>query len=320
MTILSKLLTATLPLAMIATSCTTDNTEVDPNGPSQGELWTGSLAPAPYAADAACFKLSNATIDGEKIQSIELSASGFYYVTKDDDYSNNRSETRTSEANSIRIFRPANKPVTRDWLPYESIITGNYTKLSNGKYRLDGFGDMDIASDGKVDITLTSGENYIWRCELMPKMADNALNSRLCRTWKTTGVRYEFLNKKYKVIYSYTCTPDEVRNNYIGGCTFTSAGRMYEYDEGDWYGYTWSWSNEKGQLIQLMADDEDDGSGICQVIFDNNKITFINPFVFEYDDPDYEFSDLECAGQIPSSAKYAREIVTLIECNDLISE
>lgn len=315
MNILSKLTLMALPFAMAFVSCTTDDTEVDPSGPAQGELWTGSLAPAPYAADAACYKLFNASVDGMELESIELSASGFYYITTEPDYNyDNYNEVRSSEAKFVRLFRPAGKVLTRDWLPYTSIITGNYTKLNNGKYRLDGFGDIDVASNGQVDITLISGQNYIWKCELMPEMPDNALNSRLCRAWKTLGVKYEFLDKKYNNVYSYTCTDKEVKDEYIGGVTFTASGRMYEYDEGEWYGYTWNWSNEKGQLIQLMADDEDDGSGICQVTFDNNKICFINPWVFENaEEANDEFYDLGCAGHIPSSTKYAREIITLIE-------
>lgn len=315
MNILSKFSLVALPLAMCISSCTTDNTEVGPDGPEQGELWTGTLAPAPYAADAACYKLSNASIDGQQIESIELGSSGIYYITKGSDYDyQNYNEVRSSERKATRLFRPVEKALTRDWLPYESIVSGNYTKLSNGKYRLDGFGDIDVSASGKVDITLSSGQNYIWKCELMPEMADNALNSRLCRSWKTLSVKYEFLDKKYKTVYTYTCTDKELKDEFIGGVTFTLSGRMYEYDEGDWYGYTWNWSNEKGQLIQLIADDEEDGSGICQVTFDNNKICFINPWVFEDDeDADYEFEGLGCAGHIPASTKYAREIITFIE-------
>ncbi len=316
MNIFTKLMLAGLPLAMAFAACTTDNTDIGPDGPAQSEIWIGSLAPAPYASDAACYKLTNAKIDDTIIESIELSASGLYYIIQqprsyvyyDDE------TTRSAEDTNTPFFRSFNKSLTRDWLPYESILTGNYTKLSNGKYRLDGFGDIDVASDGKVDITLTSGQNYLWKCELMPKIPDTMLNARLCRAWKTLSVKIEFLDKKYKTVFTHTCTQDEIKEEYIQGLTFTSAGKMYEYDEGDWYSYSWNWSNEKGQLIQLMADDPDDGSGICQVTFDNNKINFINPFVFEdAEDAREEFYYLNDANQIPSSTRYAREIVTLIE-------
>ncbi len=312
----TKLTLITLPFVMAATSCSTDNIEVGTDGPEQGELWTGSLPAAPYAPDAACYNLDGASIDDQIVESIELSASGLFYVVMQnfpgsyEEYS----DTRASEKN-LKIFsHHVNKKATRDWLPYQSIITGNYTKLSNGKYRLDGFGDIDVASNGKVDITLTSGESYIWKCELMPTMPDNALNSRLCRSWRTLGVKYEFLDKKYNVVLTYNVTAEELEDEFIEGLTFTSAGRMYEKDGSEWYGYTWNWSNEKGQLIQLMADDEEDGSGICQVTFDNNKICFINPWVFDdAEEARYEFYSLGCADKIPSSTKYAREIVTLIE-------
>lgn len=105
---------------------------------------------------------------------------------------------------------------------------------------------------------------------------------------------------------------------YIYAITFCNSERVYRQDEpGDnWYGGNWWWSNESMQLVGVTSDDEEDGEGIFQVIFDGNEMQIMNPSEFEYgEDAMYEFDYLPGSEEIPSSTRYAREYINLKAMN-----
>lgn len=278
------------------TSCTADD-----DGPlDNDELWKGTLADAPYAADAACFRI----LDGD-VKTIELTGSGLYFVDRggSDDYNAPAKAFRKAAASASK------KTLRKDWTPYQAILSGKFTRLEDGSYDLEGFGIVTWnQEDGTVTIRLQDGEDYIWDAVKEETVTSNELNNRLCRTWKIYEARAEFLDKNSKVIGSYTYTPAQVEEEFIEFFTFTRAGRMYEYDEGEWYLYTWRWSDPKNQICMVVGDDPSDGEGILQTFFDGDTMTIMNPWYVE--NYYYLYGDFEGLTEVPESTHLVKEYLT----------
>lgn len=292
-------------IAGLCTACSTDDIEPSTDN---SELWQGNLAAAPYANDAVCLEPHDASINGKTVNTIELTASGLYYITY---------------AGSQTYYRPASfrkiAPATRDWTPEQSIVTGEFTPLGKNKYNLKNFGEMTINPDGTVRIELEDGQEYIWPVTSVPKIDNISQNTRLCRTWQLVSAHIDFLNSDMKVIYSLNVPEGGMEQaNYIYAVTFTSAERVYRQDEPNdyWYGGNWYWADLSAQLVYLESDDPSDGEGIFQVLFKDNKMEIMNPWDFNefFESLDY-FLDIPGAENIPAESRYAREYINLKAMN-----
>lgn len=289
----------------LLSACSTD--EIEPSVDSS-ELWKGELAAAPYSKDAVCLKPKGATVDGQAVSTIELTASGLYFITYEGD---------NAQYNAASL-KKANRRFTRDWLPYYDIVSGDFTPLGGNKYRLKNWGDITINSDGSITVELEEGGNYVWPVTKVDRIDESALNSRLCRTWNLINGHIDFLDEDLNVIYSMKISEKEMDQDYIYAVTFTYAGRAYrkDYPEDPWYGGSWRWSDMRSQLVEMHSDDPEDGEGIFQVLFDNNNMEVMNPTEF-YDGEEarWEFNNISGWEWIPDETRYAREYINLKAMN-----
>lgn len=286
-------------------ACSTD--EIEPSVDSS-ELWKGELAAAPYAKDAVCLNTSGASVDGQTISTIELTASGLYFITFEGD------KTQYNAAS----LKKSNRKFTRDWLPYYDIVSGDFTPLGGNKYRLKNWGDITINPDGTITVELEEGGNYVWPVTKVDRIDESTLNSRLCRTWYLINGHIDFLDADLNVIYSMKISGEEMAEDYIYAVTFTYSGRAYrkDYPEDPWYGGSWRWSDMRSQLVEMHSDDIEDGEGIFQVLFDNNNMEVMNPTEF-YDGEEarWEFNNISGWEGIPDATRYAREYINLKAMN-----
>lgn len=301
------LLYAGLGIAAISlmNSCATD--EYDPAGNSS-DLWKGELASAPYENDAVCLQLEEAVMNDKSVSTIELTGSGDYFITyvsyEESDWNYKPSLLRKAKGNCTRELESVYK-----------IQTGEFNKLGDSKFSLEGFGVITINPNGTVTVDLEDGKDYLWAFTKADKIADTALNSRLCRTWKLQKVYVEFLDKNRKVIYTLNVPDQEMRDEYIYSIAFTLAGRYYTQDEayGAWYGGIWEWSNVASQIISTVPDDEDEEDGTFQVLFDNNRMDVMIPTVYEdADDARDEFWNITGSSNIPEGTRYGRQYIKMV--------
>lgn len=287
-------------------SCSSDDISTD-----DSTLWKGTLADAPYAADAALYEINDVNGDTD-ITSIELTGSGIYFISykSDDeelypDYPEYGDEEYYLSSNAFR-----SRAEGRDSDFGQDVRTGSFTRLPDNGWHLDGFGDM-IYRDGYIEVTLDSGEKLKWSATEAPHIEDNVLNNRICRTWRLKAARIEFLDAKNNVVKTHTYADAEIDDEYMRYCTFTRSGKLYQYDDDDEnYRLNWGWSNSRSQLITLTEDtDEYEGWSMIQVFFDNNDMTILIPEQYsDNDELQWEYEDI--ISGIPSSAIATRQYLT----------
>lgn len=301
----STLLPAMLVAGIMLGGCSTD--EIEP-GKTNSAVWEGTLAPAPYEKEAVCLLPQGGDLNGRTVKSIELSSSGLYFI----EYADNYSPYYRNDFHRVSVK-------TRDWMPQQSIESGEFTVNGNGEYILNKFGTLSINPDGTVNLKVNSDQTtYIWPVTKLDKIESTPLNERLCRTWELTSARVVFLDNNMKELYSIDVPSSDIRDYYILAVTFTTSGRAYRLDnelEG-WYGGDWRWANAANQLVELTSDNENDGEGIFQALFKNEYLEIMNPWSFyDAEDARYEFGDYPGAENIPDATRYAREFINLKAMN-----
>ena len=271
--------------ASLFTSCDTDEgVETD------STLWSGTLADAPYAAAAVCYELTDSPI-----KTIELTGSGLYFVTYDENQP---------------MYAPArfkaNRKVASRASEVSNVKCGSFVKTGTNTFDLKDFGILTYDSTSKnLTVTNAGVKVYIGVAIASTRIQSTSLNDRLCRTWEFYAARVEFLDRNKEKVGEHVFTEAEMKDEFIEFFTFTRSGRMYEYDCGFWYAYTWKWINTKNQIIMAIPDNESDGDGAFQVFFKNDKMTIleVEPFESEYDLQwyynDYDFD-------VPSTAIYTK--------------
>lgn len=283
-------------------SCSSDDISTD-----DSTLWKGTLADAPYAAEAALYEINDVNGDTD-ITSIELTGSGIYFISykSDDeelypDYPEYGDEEYYLSSNAFR-----SRAEGRDSDFGQEIKTGSFTRLPDNGWHLDGFGDM-IYRDGYIEVTLDSGEKLKWSATAMPRIENNVLNNRLCRTWCIADAKTEFLDRNNKVVMTYVYSEGEIDEEFVSFFTFTRSGKMYEYDDSECDCFSWTWLNSRSQTIKLHS--EENGDGMIQVLFDNISITIIIPEQYE-DNEELQWEYHDIIKGIPSSAIATRTYLT----------
>lgn len=275
----------------IATSAVFVSCETDEVSSSDSNLWKGELAEAKYASDAVLYN-----IDADGVQSIELTGSGLYFVTPSYSGDYYPAPAMLRKTKGSRAFGS------------DEVISGRFTKSGSSTYTLEGFGTMTVGAD-KLSVSLISGKTSKWSYVKAPQIKMSALNTRICRTWKIKSARIEFLDSDKKVVGSSSFTPVQVAEEFISYFTFSRAGRIYQNDEGEWYAGDWEWYNAKSQIVLMRMDNEDDGSGLFQVMFNGEEMTIVIPEAYDTNEElRYEYSDY--GFKIPASAVYAKEYLT----------
>lgn len=268
------------------------NDKDDPEGEG------GSLSAPKYEQDAARFTI---TSEDSPYSSIELTASGNYFITPKPYYMPTLSLTKSERKNkSTNMFNQAAKTTTR---ASSGIIHGRYTKNANGDYVLEGFGTIKVESNGgssvDLQITTNSGESIVVGANRDNIMSESDMTNKLCRTWKFLKIHAIFWEEGKKVFdqtmswKDYLEWDDDFYEDTPENVIFTKAGTyLVTYVGGELAVSTWRWENESKGLLRYSWDydnlyDEYE-SGTVQVRFDGNNLVIIEEdYDEEYDERYY---------------------------------
>ena len=144
--------------------------------------------------------------EGSDIESIELTASGNYIITK-----SYYSYYSTYNLNCGRMLLA--KP--HESRGYGMPIYGKYTKVSDTEFKLEGFGTIKIngSTDDAYSLTIeeTGEEPYVLTAAKKTQYEDSAMTNALCRTWEisTLGLKYVINGK---TIFDKTVDSDNIRD------------------------------------------------------------------------------------------------------------
>lgn len=263
-------------------SCSSnDDDDEQPGTP----LWVGELSDPAYEADAAAYKITNSTTYGM----IELTASGNYLIAPPEGSSSGYNAPVAVASSSRTLFAADAAPRSREYYD-EYGIFGKYTKLSDGRYNLEGFGTLTIIDNSTLDVTLENGSQLSLDVVKLPNVESNPLNNRLCRTWYVQSGINSIYDVDGNLIEQKTFTGSELRENYMQYVVVTKAGTFVQVDwDGQSEGFgEWNWYDKGSQTFHYrFTDDEYSDQGLVQVAFQNDKAFFIET-IHEYDDYGHE--------------------------------
>lgn len=274
-------------------SCSDDDDESD--GPSVGELWKGDLGTAAYENYAVAYVVKN----NSEIGSIELTSSGNYIVMPPEV----GSSRAIAEQRKGSMFK-RNKAETR-YVPSWNGYFGTFTVNADGSFLLNNYGTLRDNGDGTLSLT-RNGMSIKLTAQKKSAVADNDLNTRLCRTWKlTSAVEYQY-TLSGTLVQSYKYTDSELRDEFVQYLLISKAGTFLQVDwDNSFGGYgAWHWTNTSTQTFDYVWLDEDEGEGgTVQVTFDGSNATFYESYQdYGYDDDDddtlYTYkSEITCTAQ-----------------------
>lgn len=239
----------------------------DDDNDGNSELWSGNLSDAKYEADAAAYKITNSSLIG----SIELTASGNYLVMPPKSSYSTNSNMRVSRKCMFKSLAKSTRAIPG------SGLFGEFEKLSDGSYKLNGFGVLGAYSNGHLDLTLDNGSSMTLDAVKQPNIPSNALNNRFCRTWAVSAAVEEVYDSNGSLLGRHEYSQSEIKEDFIYYVIVSKAGT---YVQVDWdntissYG-SWTWKNTDEQLF-TWAEEYDGGE--VTVLFNNNYATFVEYF------------------------------------------
>jgi hypothetical protein len=175
-----KSLVAALALGLLAgvslVSCSSDD---DGDGDGGGE----STLDAPEYADVS----GKYEVINDEIETIELTESGEYYITKNFYYQ----YAKTRAAKKRNMLKSRMIPSTR--AAYNNVIYGKYTKVSDTEFLLEGFGKIIIVGSPDEAQSLKIIEDGKGERTVGVEMRENDKSCEqtawLCRTWNIEKCR-----------------------------------------------------------------------------------------------------------------------------------
>lgn len=210
--------------------------------------------------------------------SVELGASGDYIVIK-------RSGGYSMSSLRKNLFSQK-APVSRA-VTYDNVIYGTYTQLDNGTFNLEGFGIVQLKSNGNQEITdiiikPNGGNEMIFTVEKAETMGDDDLTDALCRTWKMVKIHEKGYDSYEDREYDYTFISESSEEGLITEVMFSKSGTFLSfYNDNTIEACYWKWEDKGSRQIRYSWDNvwyNDDEEGNFTVSFSSdNKLT-----VYEY--------------------------------------
>ena len=239
----------------------------DPNNPYDA----GEFKRPQFESESALYKISSG---GSNLESIELTASGYYIVIT-------KSSRKLSSVNwsNTQLFDSRFKTIsTRS---DSDVISGRYIKSGDGVFVLDGFGTIVIKGGENnavsLDITKINGDKIEVGAMKADQYESSTKTNALCRTWnlgmvtvhKPAGdVTYENVqafNKGEGEGYDEDELPMKV--------TFTKSGTyIVIYTNNELAVSTWAWENETTGRARYSWDYDNIYNGdIIDVAFEGQQ-------------------------------------------------
>lgn len=249
------------------------------------------------------------------VQQIELTASGQYMISDRSLTGMAKHHSAKAETKKSKLARMA----TRAYDVYSSIAYGTYIKIGDNKYKLDGYGVIEIVPDANgnaytIKVTRDNGTTENIEAKKTANTASGAMSDMLCRSWKIVKFRM-FAKENSRYIFDITAT--SIRELYVKLNDFASKNDP-EYDPSDWeydeteplpesitftktgryvvfYSTselaisTWKWSNENTGLLRYSWNpdrfEDEYAAGDVSVRFKDNQLQ-LTESEKEYDEED----------------------------------
>ena len=223
------------------------------------------------------------TSAGSPYESIELSASGNYIVTR----SYGGYGLAPKAGGKTRMALLAKRGATRS-TEYGGIIYGTFTSLGGNEFALEGFGTIKLEYSGGdvtgIEIT-TNGTTTSYSAEKAPTMGGDNITNALCRTWRIEKIREVYYDKETGKTDDMTVTPEnpgEEGYNMPVEVMFSKSGTyLISRLDGSIDMAEWKWKNRsKGTLY--YAWDGDWTGDYATVTFDGNRAVVHDKWEDEY--------------------------------------
>ena len=220
---------------------------------------------------------------GSPYESIELSASGNYIVTR----SYGGYGLAPKAGGKTRMALLAKRGATRS-TEYGGIIYGTFTSLGGNEFALEGFGTIKLEYSGGdvtgIEIT-TNGTTTSYSAEKAPTMGGDNITNALCRTWRIEKIREVYYDKETGKTDDMTVTPEnpgEVGYDMPIEVVWSKSGTyLVSYLDGSIGVAEWKWKNRgAGQLY--YAWDGDWTGDYCTITFDGNRAVIHDKWEDEY--------------------------------------
>ena len=233
--------------------------------------------------------------------SVELGASGDYIVIK---RSNSNTASSLKKENLFSRKSPASRAVT-----YGNVVYGTYTPIDNESFNLEGFGVIQLKSNGGQGITditikLDSGSEMNFTVKKAETMGDDELTNALCRTWKVLKI-HEKGYDSYDGEYDDTYTPNDY-DGVISEVMFSKSGTFLSfYNDNEIEAHFWKWENQGEHQIRYSWDNvwnNDDEEGNFTVNFSSDNKLTIYEYYRDYETNEWYESTVELVEKNPSES------------------
>lgn len=258
------------------------------------------------AAEAACYVINDEDAD---IASVELTEEGLYFIDQRDEsnYGAKKNTVRFHAASKRKAL--GTSVMDLDDPSEDAMLTGTYTKSSEGVYVLNGYGTMTVTANGDsyaVKLQKLNGSEKTYQSTRVKSTAATVFDTQLCRTWKFESINFTMkygshtmanisasswkdFYTKLKKLAKDNCDDDDpwtdedeqeynqmIANAEVYGlkqAVFTAAGRLYLSYGSLVKNYLWKWRN--GKTLSLWSYDTDiDEDGVPDAFEWNSDIFF----------------------------------------------
>lgn len=241
-------------------------------------------------------------------ESVELGASGDYVVTKCG-YTSSQASTKAKGMLSLEREASLTRAATDG-----GVIYGTYTQIDGNTFNLEGFGVIELLTNGGetvtgISITPNGGNEMTFSASKAQEMGSDELTEALCRTWKVIGgveKGYDHYDGEYEYPFDAN-DPDALKE-----IMFTKSGTFLNlYNDNTIEALFWKWGDQGKMLLRGSWDNiwynDDDGNFTVQFSA-GNRLT-IREYYVDNESGEWYDNTIELEEKNPTSTDDEEVIV-----------
>lgn len=234
-------------------------------------------------------------------ESVELGASGDYVVTKRG-YTSSQASAKAKGMLSLEREASLTRAATDG-----GIIYGTYTQIDGNTFNLEGFGVIELITNGGgtvtgISITPSGGNEMTFSASKAQEMGSDELTEALCRTWKVIGgveKGYDHYDGEYE--YSFDANDPGALKEIM----FSKSGTFLNlYNDNTIEALFWKWEDQGKMLLRGSWDNiwynDDDGNFTIQFSA-GNRLT-IREYYVDNESGEWYDNTIELEEKNPASA------------------
>ncbi len=240
-------------------------------------LTDSTLTPPEFEKNSGKYEITD---EASPYSSVELGASGNYIVTRSD------YRSRAVAASPFMMTRRAMDAAQSRASENNGVIYGTYTVTPDGKFDLEGFGVLELVSDGKngqiteLKITPAGQPEMVFTAKKAPTVGDDEMTNALCRTWVLKKCIDMEIDIATKDTISYDEYPSadwpESESEYLEVMFSKSGTYLQFFGYGELEAGFWRWEDQANGTIRYSYPTGygyEKNSGIIKVSFSGNTMT-----------------------------------------------